>query len=166
MTKKWVGELGRKGFIWLMLPNPWSLIGGGQDRNSWRQELMQRPWRDAAYWLAPRGLSSLLSYRAQDHQPGDGTTHNVLGPLHIDYQGRKSIFSTEAPSSLMTLTCVKLTRKTIQYIHITHLITMHKYSLNTILNLGGQCFTTRAIHYSQAWEAPFPVVGKGCTPGS
>ena len=29
---------------------------GSQDRNSnragsWRQELMQRPWRDAAYWL-------------------------------------------------------------------------------------------------------------------
>jgi hypothetical protein len=28
----------------------------------------------------PHGLFSLLSYRTQDHQPRDGTTHNVLGP--------------------------------------------------------------------------------------
>jgi hypothetical protein len=61
-----------------------------QDRNShragaWRQKLMQRPWRDAAYWLAPCGLLSLLSYRTQDYQPRDGTTHNGLGlgPPHL-----------------------------------------------------------------------------------
>jgi hypothetical protein len=47
---------------------------GRQDRNShragtWRQELMQRPWRGAAYWVASPGLLSLLSYRTQDHQP-------------------------------------------------------------------------------------------------
>ena len=52
-----------------------------QDRNShragtWSQELMQRPWRDVLYWLASIGLFSLLSYRTQDHQPRDGTTHN------------------------------------------------------------------------------------------
>jgi hypothetical protein len=42
----------------------------------WRQELMQRPWRDTAYWLAPHGLLSLLSYKTQDH--------NELGrPLSI-----------------------------------------------------------------------------------
>jgi hypothetical protein len=54
---------------------------GNQDRNSnragtWRQELMQRPWRDAACLLAPQGLLSLLSYRTQDLQLRDGTTHN------------------------------------------------------------------------------------------
>ena len=27
---------------------------------TWRQELMQGPWRSAAYWLAPHGLLSLL----------------------------------------------------------------------------------------------------------
>ena len=59
-------------------------IGGSQDRNahragSWRQELMQRPWRGAVYWLVPRGLLSLLSYRTQDQQPRDGTTCDVLG---------------------------------------------------------------------------------------
>ena len=58
-----------------------SIIKGIQDMNSsraetWRQGLMQRPWKGAAYWLAPHGLLSLLSYRTQDHQPRDGTTHN------------------------------------------------------------------------------------------
>jgi hypothetical protein len=41
---------------------------------------MQRPGRGAAYWVAPHGLHSLLSYRTQDDQPRDGTTHNGLGP--------------------------------------------------------------------------------------
>ena len=45
---------------------------GGQAWNShrvgtWRQELMQRPWRVAAYWIASPGLISLLSYRTQDY---------------------------------------------------------------------------------------------------
>ena len=44
---------------------------GSQVRNShragtWKQELMQRPWRDVAYWLASYGFLSLLSYRPQD----------------------------------------------------------------------------------------------------
>ena len=39
---------------------------GSPDRNShragtWRQELMQRPWRDVTYWLASLGLLSLPS---------------------------------------------------------------------------------------------------------
>jgi hypothetical protein len=38
---------------------------------------MQRPWRDAAYWLASSEFLSLLSYRAQE--PRDGPTHNGLG---------------------------------------------------------------------------------------
>ena len=29
---------------------------------------MQRPQKGAAYWLAPHGLFSLLSYRTKDHQ--------------------------------------------------------------------------------------------------
>jgi hypothetical protein len=41
---------------------------------------MQRPWRDVTYWLASPGLLSLLSYRIQDNQPRDSTTHNV--PSH------------------------------------------------------------------------------------
>jgi hypothetical protein len=46
-----------------------------------KQELMQRPWRDAHYWLASPGLLSLLSYRTQDYQPRDGPTHKGTSPL-------------------------------------------------------------------------------------
>jgi hypothetical protein len=45
-----------------------------------KQELMQRPWRDVLYWPASPGLLSLLSYRTQDSQPRDGSTHN--GPSY------------------------------------------------------------------------------------
>jgi hypothetical protein len=30
---------------------------------TWREELMQRPWRHAAYWLVLQGSLSLLCYR-------------------------------------------------------------------------------------------------------
>jgi hypothetical protein len=54
---------------------------GSQDRNlnrteTWRQELVQRTWRGATYWLASPGLLRLLSYRVENTQPKDGTTHN------------------------------------------------------------------------------------------
>jgi hypothetical protein len=46
------------------------IIEGSQDRNSKQgrnlaQELMQRPWRSAAYWLAHPGLSAcfLIEFR-------------------------------------------------------------------------------------------------------
>jgi hypothetical protein len=48
-----------------------------------KQELMQRPLRGAAYWLAPPGLLSMLSYRTQDYQSRDGTPKN--GPSHLDH---------------------------------------------------------------------------------
>ena len=55
-------NLGRKGFIGVIY-----FIKESQGRNTkwagtWKQELMQRPWRGATYWLAPEGLLSLLSY--------------------------------------------------------------------------------------------------------
>jgi hypothetical protein len=61
------------------------IIEGSQDRNSsragtWRQELMLRPRRGAAYSLAPHGLLSLPSYSTQDHQARDSTTQHGLGP--------------------------------------------------------------------------------------
>ena len=37
----------------------------------------------AAYCLAPQNLLHLLSYRAQDHQPWDGTTHNGLSSIPL-----------------------------------------------------------------------------------
>ena len=58
---------------------------GSQNWNSHRvetrrQELMQKPWRDAAYWLASPGLLRLLSYRTQELQPRDGTIQ--IEPSH------------------------------------------------------------------------------------
>lgn len=46
---------------------------GNQDKNSnwagnWRPETTQRLWSSTAYWLAPHGLLSLLSFKTQDHQ--------------------------------------------------------------------------------------------------
>jgi hypothetical protein len=48
---------------------------------SWRQELMQKTWMGAAYWLASHGLLSLLSYGTQYYQPRGGNTHQGLSPL-------------------------------------------------------------------------------------
>jgi hypothetical protein len=44
-----------------------SITEGSQNRNcnragTWRQELMQKPWRGAAYWLVPHGLLNLLIF--------------------------------------------------------------------------------------------------------
>jgi hypothetical protein len=55
---------------------------GSQGRNSyragtWKQKLMQKPWRGATYWIASPGLLGLLSllyYRTQEYWPRDGTT--------------------------------------------------------------------------------------------
>jgi hypothetical protein len=57
------------------------IIERSQDRHSnraetWRQELMQRPWRSAALWLALYGLLSLLYYSSQNNHPRSGLTHN------------------------------------------------------------------------------------------
>ena len=82
MTKKQVGEER----VYLAYTSTLLFITkGSQDWNShragtWRQELLQRPWRGAAYWLALPDLLSLLSYRIQDYQPRDGPTHNGLSP--------------------------------------------------------------------------------------
>jgi hypothetical protein len=78
MTKK---QVGRKGFIRLTLPYCCSSPrkSGLELKQVRKQELMQRPWRDVSYWLASSVSLSLLSYRTQDYQPRDGTTHK--GPF-------------------------------------------------------------------------------------
>jgi hypothetical protein len=49
-----------------------------EQRKNLGQELIQRTRKGVAYWLASHGLLNPLSYRPQDSQPGDGTTHNAL----------------------------------------------------------------------------------------
>jgi hypothetical protein len=80
MTKK---QLGRKGFIQLTLPYCYSSPrkSGLELKQVMKQELMQSPWRDGLYRLASPVLLSLLSYRTQDYQPRDGTTHKGTSPL-------------------------------------------------------------------------------------
>ena len=48
-----------------------------------KQDLMQKPWRDISWWFASPGLFSLLSYRTQNYQPRDCTTHK--GPSLLDH---------------------------------------------------------------------------------
>jgi hypothetical protein len=75
MTKKQVG----KGRLYSAYNSTLLfIIKGSQDWNKQvrKQELMQRTWRDVTYWIASPGLFSLHSYRTQDYQPRDDTTHN------------------------------------------------------------------------------------------
>jgi hypothetical protein len=65
MTRKEVGEER----VYSAYTSTWLFITkASQDWNShkagtWRQELMQRPWRSAAYWIASPHLLSLFSYK-------------------------------------------------------------------------------------------------------
>lgn len=45
---------------------------------SWRQELKQRPQRNAAYWLASDDLLGQLRYPTQDHLPRDGIAYRPM----------------------------------------------------------------------------------------
>jgi hypothetical protein len=76
-------------------------------------------------------LLSLLSYRTQDCQPRDGTIHNGLGSLLLPWPLIEKmpyswmsggISLREAPFSVITPACVKLTHKTSQYSGFSHLI--------------------------------------------
>lgn len=44
------------------------------------QELRQRPWSNAVYWLALPGSLSYFSYTPQVHLSRTGTIHSVFGP--------------------------------------------------------------------------------------
>jgi hypothetical protein len=63
-------QLVRKGFILLTLL--YHSLSSREVRaeikaGTWRQELVQRPWRNVAYWLTPHALLNLLSDSTQDH---------------------------------------------------------------------------------------------------
>lgn len=78
--------------------------------------------RNAAYWLAFHGVLHLSSYTMQDNLPKGDTTHNGLGPSHINHQSRKCPYSmpmcqsdvvsslAEVLSSQVMLACVQVTK--------------------------------------------------------
>jgi hypothetical protein len=79
-------NLTRKGFISIYISRLYFITEGSQGMNSnrpgtWREELIQRPWRGPAYWFAPHVLLSPLSWKTQDHQIRNGTTLSGRDPL-------------------------------------------------------------------------------------
>jgi hypothetical protein len=46
---------------------------------TWRQELMHKPWKSAAYWINYHGLLNLVSCKTHYYKQRDNTTFNVLG---------------------------------------------------------------------------------------
>jgi hypothetical protein len=68
-----------------------------------KQELMQKSWRDVPYWLAFPGFLSLLSYRTQDHQPRDSTSHKELSPLITNGENALQLDLMEVFSQLKLL---------------------------------------------------------------
>ena len=99
---------------------------GRQDRNSnrartWRQGLMQRPWRVLLTGLLPLVCSACFLIEPKTTSPEMAPP--TMGPPTLDHQPRKcptarshgGIFSREAPFSVTTPTCVKLTHRTSQY---------------------------------------------------
>jgi hypothetical protein len=83
MTKKQVGEERVYSAYTSMLLFITKRKSGLELKQVRKQELIQRPWRDVLYWLASIGLLSLLSYKTQDYQPRDGSTHK--GPFPLDH---------------------------------------------------------------------------------
>lgn len=76
------------------------------------QELIQGPWSDASYWLAPHTLLSLFSFRTQELKPMDDHTQNHLRKYSTDLPRAQSyggIFSIGVPSSQKTLAYIKFT---------------------------------------------------------
>ena len=82
MTKT---SLESREFIWLIHPGSLSITEGNQGGNSsragsWKQELKERPWRNAAPWLASPGSFSLFFHTSQDYLPRCGSVPRDMGP--------------------------------------------------------------------------------------
>lgn len=69
-------------------------MAGTKDKNL-EQELVQKPQKSAAYWLAPGGLLSLLSYISCSRPPAQaGPTQSVLS-LRTNWSS--GLFTTTLP---------------------------------------------------------------------
>lgn len=72
-------HLGREEFIWLTHPDHSQLREAKVGAQ--RQELKQRPWRNAAFWLALMAFSVCFIHITQEHFSRGGIVHSGLGPL-------------------------------------------------------------------------------------
>lgn len=75
---------GRKGsfyFYFHIVVYPWRKPGQKLKAGTWRQELMQRQWKDDTYWIVPHRIHSHVSYRVsyRTNDP-EMDTATVAGP--------------------------------------------------------------------------------------
>lgn len=107
-------NLERKGCIWF---THCSVSSGDDEAARTRsQEPKQRPWKNTLHWFVLHGLFSLLSSATQDHLSRSGTAQGELAPPTAIINQKKmphrpalwGIFSVEASSSKVTLTCVNM----------------------------------------------------------
>ena len=151
---------GRKGFIWLnfhIIVHHWKKSGQEfkQGRNL-EAELMQSPWRGAAFWLAPHGLLSLLTETRMTSTAGPSP--HWLGkcptglPATWSYGG---IFLLEISSSQGTLACVRLTQTTQPSCLLVCGLRehgLHFFNRNSLLSMlpeGGQLGSHQSATYSR-----------------
>jgi hypothetical protein len=108
-------NVGRKGFIRFTLPHQSST--SGQELKTGKEpggrNLMQRPWRGAAHWLASHINSVCFLIEPKAISPGVAPStvggalpHQSLTEKKKTLQG---IFSTECPSSQVTIAGMELT---------------------------------------------------------
>lgn len=81
--------------------------------------MKKRAWESAPYWLVPKGMYNLISFRSQDHLLSGVTAHKELD-FHSSIfnqenepqacQSYKGIFSKVVHSSRMTVAFVMLTK--------------------------------------------------------
>jgi hypothetical protein len=107
---------------------------------------------DAAYWLAPHGCLPLLSYRTWVTSPGMAPPTMIC--LSLWSLIEKKCFITEfhgelflGPSSLMTLTCIKLTHSLHIIYSLLILNTQFTFINFFMMKIKGVYITTRQIKY-------------------
>ena len=102
------------------------IIKGSHDKKSnrvktWRQELILKPYRCAAYWLTPHDYSACLLIEPRTNSPG--IVSPTMSLPHPSLIGKVSYISISSGIfslrllSVMTLGCVKLTQTVQQSAH-------------------------------------------------
>ena len=130
-------KLGRKRFIQLTLPYCCSSSrkSGLDFKQVRKQELMQRQWRDVAYWLASPGLVSLLSYRRKTSSPEMAPPTRGPPPLITNWENALQLDLLEAFPLLKLLSLWEL-----QPVSSWHKTSHYKVGA---LNLGHRCSELR-----------------------